>query len=77
MNLSRKESAILVLSRKKNEQIIVLTPEGRRMVFTVVEIRGDKVRLGIVAEKEVLVHRREVMDAIEADQAAQRAAKGA
>ena len=51
---------MLVLSRKKNESIVI----DNNIVVTVVEIRGDKVRLGIVAPKEVSVHRQEVYDAI-------------
>ncbi len=51
---------MLVLSRKKNESIVI----NNDIVVTVVEIRGDKVRLGIVAPKEVPVHRQEVFDAI-------------
>ena len=51
---------MLVLSRKKNESIII----NDHIVVTVVEIRGDKVRLGIEAPKEVSVHRREVYEAI-------------
>jgi carbon storage regulator len=51
---------MLVLSRKKNESIII----NDNITVTVVEIRGDKVRLGIEAPKEVSVHRREVYDAI-------------
>lgn len=51
---------MLVLSRKKNESIVV----NNDIVITVVEIRGDKVRLGIVAPKDVPVHRQEVYDAI-------------
>lgn len=51
---------MLVLSRKKNESIII----NNDIVVTVVEIRGDKVRLGIVAPKEVPVHRQEVYEAI-------------
>lgn len=51
---------MLVFSRKKNEQIVI----GEHIVVTVVDIRGDKVRLGIEAPKEVPVHRREVYDAI-------------
>lgn len=51
---------MLVLSRKKNESIVI----NNDIVITVVEIRGDKVRLGIVAPKEVPVHRQEVYDAI-------------
>ncbi len=51
---------MLVFSRKKNEQIVI----DESIVITVVEIRGDKVRLGIEAPKEVPVHRREIFDAI-------------
>jgi carbon storage regulator len=53
---------MLVLSRKKNESIVI----NNDITVTVVEIRGDKVRLGIVAPKEVPVHRQEVYDAIHA-----------
>jgi carbon storage regulator len=51
---------MLVLSRKKDESIVI----NDEVVVTIVEIRGDKVRLGIEAPKEVPVHRREVYDAI-------------
>jgi carbon storage regulator len=51
---------MLVLSRKKNESIVI----NNEITVVVVEIRGDKVRLGIEAPKEVPVHRREVFDAI-------------
>jgi len=51
---------MLVLSRKKNESIII----NSDITITVVEIRGDKVRLGIVAPKDVPVHRQEVYEAI-------------
>ncbi|MCH2178981.1 MAG: carbon storage regulator CsrA [Mariniblastus sp.] len=51
---------MLVLSRKKNESIVI----NDDITVVVVEIRGDKVRLGIEAPKEVPVHRREVYDAI-------------
>ena len=51
---------MLVLSRKKNESIVI----DKDITITVVEIRGDKVRLGIVAPKDVPVHRQEVWDAI-------------
>ncbi len=52
---------MLVLSRKKNESIII----NDHITLTVVEIRGDKVRLGIDAPKDVTVHRREVYEAIQ------------
>ncbi len=51
---------MLVLSRKKNETIMI----GTDIVLTVVDIRGDKVRLGIEAPKEIPVHRGEVYAAI-------------
>lgn len=51
---------MLVLSRKKNESIVI----NNDITVTVLEIRGDKVRLGIVAPKEVPVHRQEVFEAI-------------
>lgn len=52
---------LLVLSRKKNEAIVI----NNDITIVVVEIRGDKVRLGVEAPREVPVHRREVYDAIE------------
>ena len=51
---------MLVLSRKKNESIVIQD----EIIVTVIEIRGDKVRLGIVAPKDVPVHRQEVYEAI-------------
>ena len=51
---------MLVLSRKKNESIII----NDNITIVVIEIRGDKVRLGVEAPKEVPVHRREVFDDI-------------
>jgi carbon storage regulator len=57
---------MLVLTRKKNETIVI----NDDISIVVVEIRGDKVRLGIEAPREVTVHRREVYDAIRREQAA-------
>lgn len=57
---------MLVLSRKKNESIVI----DENIVITVVEIRGDKVRLGIQAPKEVPIHRNEVYEAICSERAA-------
>jgi len=57
---------MLVLSRKKNESIVI----NDDITIVVVEIRGDKVRLGIEAPKGVPVHRREVFDALRRDEAA-------
>lgn len=52
---------MLVLSRQRDESIII----GDNIVITVVDIRGDKVRLGINAPTEIPVHRQEVYDAIQ------------
>jgi carbon storage regulator len=54
-------SGMLVLSRKKNESIVIADV----IKVVVVEIRGDKVRLGIECPKELPPHRREVYDAIQ------------
>ncbi len=51
---------MLVLSRHRDQSIII----GDNIVVTVVDIRGDKVRLGIDAPSEIPVHRREVYEAI-------------
>ena len=52
---------MLVLSRKRNEAIVI----NDDITIVVVELRGDKVRLGIEAPKEVSVHRREIYDIIQ------------
>ena len=59
---------MLILTRKKDESIFV----GDDVEIMIVEIRGDKVRLGIQAPKDVPVHRSEIKAAIDA---AKRAAK--
>ena len=59
---------MLVLSRKKNESIVI----NNDITIVVVDIRGDKVRLGVEAPKEVPVHRREVFDLIKKNEAAAR-----
>ncbi len=56
---------MLVLSRKKHESVMI----GDKVAVTVVEVRGDKVRLGIEAPKDIAVHRREIYDAIRRSQA--------
>ena len=55
---------MLVLARKINESIVIRDD----IVVTVVEVRGDKVRLGIEAPREVTVHRREVYEKIKEDE---------
>jgi carbon storage regulator len=52
---------MLVLSRHRDESIMI----GDDVVITIVDIRGDKVRLGIDAPQDIPVHRREVYDAIQ------------
>lgn len=52
---------MLVLSRKKNESIVIRDD----ITVTVIEIRGDKVRLGVEAPKDVPIHRNEVYEAIQ------------
>jgi carbon storage regulator len=59
----RRSSRMLVLSRQRDESIII----GDNIVITIVDIRGDKVRLGIEAPREIPVHRQEVYDAIQSE----------
>lgn len=54
---------MLVLSRQIDQSIVI----GDDIVITVVDVRGDKVRLGIEAPKNVTVHRREIWEAIRAE----------
>ncbi len=61
---------MLVLSRQRDESIII----GDNIVITIVDIRGDKVRLGIEAPTEIPVHRQEVYEAIQRE--AMRGEKG-
>lgn len=58
---------MLVLSRKKDEKIVI----GDNITIMVIEIRGDKVRLGIDAPREVTVHRQEVYEAIQREKSQQ------
>jgi carbon storage regulator len=56
---------MLVLSRQKDESIMI----GDEVQITIVDVRGDKVRLGITAPKTIPVHRREIYDAIQREKA--------
>ena len=56
---------MLVLSRQKDESIVI----GDDVEITIVDVRGDKVRLGINAPRHISVHRREVYDAIQREKA--------
>jgi len=57
---------MLVLSRKKDESIVI----GDDVEITIVDVRGDKVRLGINAPREVPVHRKEIYETIQREKAA-------
>lgn len=57
---------MLVLSRQRDETIMI----GDEIEITVVDIRGDKVRLGINAPRQIQVHRKEVYEAIRRENAA-------
>ena len=57
---------MLVLSRKKNESIVI----NDNIVVTVIDIRGDKVRLGFEAPNDIPIHRKEVYEAIKRSEAA-------
>jgi len=56
---------MLVLSRQKDESIMI----GDEVEITIVDIRGDKIRLGIIAPRSVSVHRKEVYEAIQREKA--------
>ena len=56
---------MLVLSRQKDESIVI----GDDIEVTIVDVRGDKVRLGITAPKSIPVHRREIYEAIQREKA--------
>ena len=65
----KKESKMLVLSRQKDESIII----GDDIKITIVDVRGDKVRLGINAPRSISVHREEIYEAIQREKAQQKA----
>ena len=52
---------MLVLSRKRDERILI----GDNIVITIVDIRGDKVRIGVEAPSHVPVHRQEIVEALQ------------
>jgi carbon storage regulator len=52
---------MLTIPRKKGESLVI----GDNIIITVIEIQGDKVRLGVEAPKEVPSHKREIFDAVQ------------
>lgn len=64
---------MLVLSRQRNESVMI----GDDILVTVVDIRGDKIRLGISAPEPIPVHRKEVYDDIRREMRAASSASGA
>ncbi len=62
---------MLVLSRQRDESIMV----GDDVEITIIDVRGDKVRLGIIAPKNIPVHRREIYDAIKREKKAEQEKK--
>ena len=62
---------MMVLSRQRNESLMI----GDDVEIMIVDVRGDKVRLGIIAPKNVSVHRKEVYDALQREKAQQKPMK--
>jgi carbon storage regulator len=58
---------MLVLSRHRDERIIIRTPDGYEIIVVVVDLRGDKVRLGFEAPTEVEIDAEEVREKIDRD----------
>lgn len=58
---------MLVLSRKVNERIVITSPEGVKITLMLIEVRGDKARIGVEAPIEYRVNRGEVQDVIDAE----------
>ncbi|MFH1740728.1 MAG: carbon storage regulator CsrA [bacterium] len=54
---------MLVLSRKRDESIII----GDNVVVTIIDIKGEQVKLGVSAPKAISIHRKEVYEAIQAE----------
>lgn len=63
---------MLVLSRQRNETIMI----GDDIEITIVDVRGDKVRLGITAPPHIAVHRKEVYEAIRRNKLANQSGDG-
>lgn len=61
LEIERREPNMLVLSRNKGQEIVI----GEDISIVILEVRGERVRVGIDAPAEIPVHRREVKDAID------------
>ena len=55
---------MLVLSRKVGETVIITAPDGTQIVLMLIEVRGDKARIGIDAPRTYTVHREEIQQKI-------------
>lgn len=60
---------MLVLSRHRNESVVINGGTDQEVVVTVVDIRGDKVRLGFAAPIDITIHREEIQSEIDREQA--------
>jgi carbon storage regulator CsrA len=58
------EARVLVLKRKPDEDVVIVTPSGESIVVSVLGVRNDHVSLGFQADKAVLINRREVFEAM-------------
>ena len=58
---------MLVLSRKVNEKVIITAPDGTQIVLMMVELRGDKARIGIAAPTTYTIYREEIQSRISSD----------
>ena len=58
---------MLVFSRKVNDKIVITAPDGTKIVLMMVEVRGDKARIGIDAPMTYTIHREEIQNAIDSN----------
>lgn len=70
---SREEGIVLVLSRVVGQEVVV---PSCNLVLTVLEVRGERVRLGIAAPAEVNIYRREVWERVQTELSSQEEAIG-
>lgn len=56
---------MLILARHVHQRIIIALPDGRRIIVTLIETRGPSARLGFDADRDIIIHREEVVEAIE------------